>query len=116
LNPNSDKFAGKTLKFAHLEIDFDSRTIIDQDGFRTQLTSGELKLLSLFLQRPRAVLGRDELLKLSTGRVAGPLDCTIDNQVSRLRRKMEEDVLRPKIISTVRHSGYSLSCSVEICA
>ena len=104
LIPKPNGFAGKTLKFAHLKLDFDGRTLIDQ-----------LKLLTLFLQRPRTVIGRDELLKLSTGRVAGPLDRTIDNQVSRLRRKMEEDVLRPKIIATVRHGGYSLSCDVEIC-
>ncbi len=115
LIPKPNGFAGKTLKFAHLKLDFDGRTLIDQGGSRTQLTSGELKLLTLFLQRPRTVIGRDELLKLSTGRVAGPLDRTIDNQVSRLRRKMEEDVLRPKIIATVRHGGYSLSCDVEIC-
>lgn len=116
LVPKPEEFEGKTVKFAHLELHFDSRTLIDQSGSYTQLTSGELKLLSLFLQRPRAVLGRDELLRLSTGRVAGPLDRTIDNQVSRLRRKIEEDVLRPKIIATVRHGGYNFSCDVEICA
>jgi len=113
--PQINDFAGKTVKFAHLELDFDGRTLIDQSGSRTQLTSGELGLLTLFLQRPRAVLSRDRLLELSTGRVAGPLDRTIDNQVSRLRRKIEQDVLRPTVIATVRNGGYSLSCDVEIC-
>lgn len=114
--PQIDDFAGKTVKFAHLELDVDGRTLIDQTGSRTQLTSGELKLLTLFLKRPRAVLDRDQLLELSTGRIAGPLDRTIDNQVSRLRRKIEQDVLRPRVIATVRNGGYSLSCDVEICA
>jgi len=116
LIPQIEDFAGKKVKFAHLELDFDGRTLIDQSGGRTQLTSGELKLLTLFLKRPRAVLGRDQLLELSTGRIAGPLDRTIDNQVSRLRRKIEQDVLRPRVIATVRNGGYSLSCNVEICA
>ena len=115
LIPQIDDFAGKVIKFAHLELDFDGRTLFDQNGARTQLTSGELKLLTLFLQRPRTVLGRDELLEFSTGRTAGPLDRTIDNQVSRLRRKVEQDVLRPRVIATVRNGGYSLSCDVEIC-
>jgi two-component system OmpR family response regulator len=114
--PQIDDFAGNTVKFAHLELDVDGRTLIDKTGSRTQLTSGELKLLTLFLKRPRAVLDRDHLLELSTGRIAGPLDRTIDNQVSRLRRKIEQDVLRPRVIATVRNGGYSLSCDVEICA
>lgn len=57
---------------------------------------------------------RDELLEMTAGRVAGPLDRTIDNQISRLRRKIEPDVLRPRVISTVRNGGYSLTCDVEV--
>jgi two-component system OmpR family response regulator len=109
-----DAFAGKMVRFAHLELDFDGRTLIDSDGIRTLLTSGELKLLTLLLERPRTVLNRDALLEMSTGRSAGPLDRTIDNQISRLRRKIEQDVLRPRVIATVRNGGYSLACDVEI--
>lgn len=109
-----EPFAGKKLKFAHLELDYDGRTLTDVEGQRTQLTWGEFKLLSLFLERPRMVLNREDLLLMSTGRVAGPLDRTIDNHVSRLRRKIEQDVLRPRIIATVRNGGYSLACDVEV--
>ena len=42
------------------------------------------------------------------------LDRTIDNQVSRLRRKIEPDILRPRIIRTIRNEGYCLSCDVEV--
>ena len=73
-----------------------------------------LKLLSILLERPRIVMSRDELLEMTAGRVAGPLDRTIDNQISRLRRKIEPDVLRPRVISTVRNGGYSLTCDVEV--
>tara|TARA_R110002124_G_scaffold48148_13_gene142464 strand:- start:11104 stop:11823 length:720 start_codon:yes stop_codon:yes gene_type:complete len=109
-----DTFAGKTVSFAHLELDYDGRILTALDGTRTILTFGELKLLAILLQRPRVVISRDELLKMSTGRTAGPLDRTIDNQISRLRRKIETDVLRPRIIATVRHGGYSLACDVAI--
>ncbi len=109
-----ESFAGKTVRFANIELDFDARLITKEEGELQQLTSGELKLLSILLERPRVVLNRDELLDLTTGRLAGPLDRTIDNQISRLRRKIEQDVLRPRIISTVRNGGYSLSCDVEV--
>ena len=46
--------------------------------------------------------------------MAGPLDRTMVNQVSRMRRKIEPDVLRPRIISTVRNGGYCLNADVEI--
>jgi two-component system OmpR family response regulator len=71
-------------------------------------------LLMVMLKRPRAVLSRESLLRLSAGRTAGPLDRTIDNQISRLRRKIEADPLRPRIIATIRNGGYSLACDVEI--
>ena len=112
--PEIDALAGKTIRFAHLKLDYDGRILINPTGTRTLLTSGELKLLGLLLERPRMVLSRDELLELSAGRTAGPLDRTIDNQISRLRRKIEEDVLRPRVIATVRNGGYSLTCDVEI--
>ena len=65
------------------------------------------------ISRARMVLSRDQLLDLTAGRTAGPLDRTIDNQISRLRRKIEPDVLRPRIIRTVRNGGYCLATDVE---
>ncbi|MCR9111368.1 MAG: response regulator [Rhodobacteraceae bacterium] len=105
--------AGKRVNFAGVTFDHDTSQVIREDGATITLTTAEARLLSVFLERPRAVISRDELLELSAGRVAGPLDRTIDNQVSRLRRKIEPDVLRPRIISTVRNGGYCLNCDVE---
>lgn len=112
--PEIEPFSGKKLRFAHLELDYDGRTLFDEDGNRTMLTTSELKLLTILLERPRAVFSRDQLLELSAGRVAGPLNRTIDNQISRLRRKIEQDVLRPRVIATIRNRGYSLTAEVEV--
>jgi two-component system OmpR family response regulator len=112
--PKPGGFDGKTVRFAHLALDYDGRFLIEPDGTRKQLTPGELKLLAFLLERPRAVFTRDELLEMSTGRTAGPMDRTIDNHISRLRRKIEKDVLRPRVIATVRNGGYSLTCDVEV--
>jgi len=106
-------FAGRRVRFAGLIFDHDAGHVIGPDGNTTPLTTAEAKLLVVFLERPRTVISRDDLLELSAGRTAGPLDRTVDNQVSRLRRKIEPDVLRPRIISTVRNGGYCLNSDVE---
>jgi len=105
---------GRRVGFGGVVFDVDARSVTRADERNEILTSGESKLLLIFLEHPRATLNRDELLSLSAGRVAGPLDRTIDNQISRLRRKIEPDVLRPRIIATIRNGGYSLSCDVEV--
>ena len=77
------------------------------------MTSGEFDLLLVFLRHPHRVLSRDQLLDLARGRLAGPLDRTIDVQVGRLRRKLELDPKAPEIIKTVRGGGYVLTVDVN---
>ena len=113
-SPHGGTLAGKRARFSGITFDHDASQVTKQDGTANTLTTAEAKLLSVFLERPRAVISRDELLELSAGRIAGPFDRTIDNQVSRLRRKIEPDVLRPRIITTVRNGGYCLNCDVDL--
>jgi two-component system OmpR family response regulator len=107
-------FAGKHLRFAGLELDTDARTMVTGAGERIPLTTADYRLLVAMLERPRKVLSRDQLMDLTAGRNVGPLDRTIDNQISRLRRKIEPDPLRPRVITTVRNGGYCLSTDVEV--
>ena len=65
------------------------------------------------MERPQRVLGRDQLLDLARGRAANALDRSIDTQVSRLRRKIEEDPSRPSIIKTVWGGGYMFTLAVS---
>lgn len=106
--------AGRKVRFAHLILDADRQVLINENKAETSLTSADFKLLAVLLERPRMVLSRDQLLDLAAGRSAGPLDRTIDNQISRLRRKIEPDVLKPVIIRTVRNGGYCLNVDVEV--
>lgn len=106
--------SGRKVRFAHLTLDVDRQVLLDDAGQETALTVAEFKLLTVLLERPRMVLSRDQLLDLSQGISAGPLDRKIDNQVSRLRRKLEPDILRPRIIKTIRSGGYCLSVDVEV--
>lgn len=94
-------------------LDTDTRALTHEDGREVSLTTAEFKLLTAFLERPRFVLSRDQLLDITSGRTADVFDRTIDNQVSRLRRKIEDDPAHPQIIATIRSGGYSLAADVR---
>ena len=106
-------FAGHKLAVDRWVLDPDRRTLTDTDGTEVALTTAEFRLLTVFLERPRFVLSRDQLLDLTSGRAAQVFDRTIDNQISRLRRKIEVDPAKPALIVTVWGGGYSLAADVK---
>ena len=105
--------AGHRLAFDRWVLDPDRRTLTDIDGTEVALTTAEFRLLKVFLERTRFVLSRDQLLDLTSGRAAQVFDRTIDNQISRLRRKIEADPAKPALIATVWGGGYSLATDVR---
>ena len=76
------------------------------------LSGGEFRLLCVLLDRPGMVLTRDQLLDLTRGRAAQPFDRSIDNQISRLRKKIERDPKAPELIRTAWGDGYSFGGEV----
>ena len=113
LPPSRDAPAGERLKFGPFIFDSDRRELVNEHDVVTPLSYGEFLLLSAFLHRPNAVLTRDQLLDITRGRAANLFDRSIDNQVSRLRRKIEEDPKDPKIIQTIWGGGYKFAGTVE---
>ncbi len=89
------------------------RKLIDPQGAVVPISSAEFRLLVAFLSHPRQVLDRDRLLDMVQGREAHLFDRAVDNQVSRLRRKMEEDSRDPKLIQTVWGGGYRFAADVR---
>lgn len=112
--PEAGRLTGKRVRFAGLVFDADARVIVDRQGREIGLTTADHRLLTVLLERPRTVLSREQLLDLTQGRSGGPLDRTIDNQISRLRRKIEPDPTRPRLVTTVRNAGYCLAAEVEV--
>lgn len=96
----------RRLAFDRFIMDLDARQLIDGNGVILSLTSGEFDLLSCFVQRPRRVLSRDQILDWTRGHGADPLDRTVDMLVSRLRRKLDAASPGSNLISTVRSGGY----------
>jgi two-component system, OmpR family, response regulator len=100
--------------FASFVIDLDARSVERADGAGVPLTSAEFDLLACFVERPRRVLTRDQLLDWTRGRSADPFDRTIDVTVSRLRKKLElADPAAPALITTVRNGGYLFAGDVK---
>jgi two-component system OmpR family response regulator len=89
------------------------QVLTGEGGAEMALTSGESKLLVVFLDRPQAVLSRHQLLDLLMGREAKPYDRAIDNRITRLRRKIEADPANPCLLVTDWGGGYRLAVDVE---
>jgi len=92
--------------FDRFVMDVDARMLSTQSGEQLSLTSAEFDLLACFVQRPRRVLSRDQLLDWTRGREADPFDRTIDMSVSRLRKKLNAYAPGSDFITTVRNNGY----------
>ena len=97
---------GHRLGFFDWVLDMATRDLTDPAGVILTLSAGEFDLLRAFVEHPRRVLSRDQLLDLARGRQAIPFDRSIDIQVSRLRRKLQDDPKEPQLIKTVRGGGY----------
>jgi DNA-binding response OmpR family regulator len=100
------------FRFAGWQLDVAARRLAAPGGQEVALTGGEFDLLLAFLRHPGRVLSRDFLLERTRGREAAPFDRTIDVQVGRLRKKLEDDVEQPQIIKSVRGAGYILVAAV----
>ncbi len=102
-----------SFEFDGWELKVGERELIDDKGVTVPISTAEFHLLIAFLTHPKMVLTRDQLLDLAHGRQAHVFDRTIDNQVSRLRRKIEDDIKNPKFIKTVWGGGYTWSIDVK---
>ena len=113
LPPDREPLPAGTYRFDRWSLDTGKRELVDEAGVVTPLSSGEFRLLAALLERPGMVLSRDQLLDLTRGRGAAPFDRAVDNQVSRLRRKIERDPKNPALIATVWGGGYRFAGKVE---
>jgi len=98
--------AARTLRFGGFSLDLDARRLLDPAAREIVLTAMEFDLLKVLVERPNRVLSRDQLLDLAHGKEIEPFDRSIDVRITRLRKKLGEDPLNPRLIRTVRGAGY----------
>ena len=106
--PDAQGFA-----FADWILRTGERELVGADGVAVPLSTGEYNLLHAFVTHPKRVLTRDQLLDLSVGRELAAFERSIDNHISRLRRKVEADPADPKLIKTIWGGGYMLAADVR---
>ena len=103
--PGAPALAEETVAFGKVAVNMATREL-SRDGQTTQLTTGEFALLKVLVEHPRKPLSRDKLMELARGREYDVFDRSIDVQVSRLRKLLEEDPTKPRHIQTVWGFGY----------
>lgn len=111
--PIREAAQSEKITFGPKSLDVNRREVVGRDGVAVPLSHAEFRLLCVFLERPGAILSRDQLLDLTSGRIADVWDRSIDNQVSRLRRKIEDDPSQPEFIKTCWGDGYQFTAEVS---
>ena len=95
----------QTVTFGPFEFDLALRRLT-KDGEQIALTTGEFSMLKALVRHPRQPLSREKLAQLARGREFEPFDRSLDVQVSRLRKQIEEDASSPRYLQTVWGVGY----------
>ena len=112
---NTDQNSSRKLVyFADWTVDLTARILTARDGDPVSLTSGDFKLLEVFLKNPQRVLSRDKILDKVAARQWEPFDRSVDTRVRRLREKIEKNAKTPEIIKTIRGEGYIFSTPVTL--
>ncbi len=103
--PGSPATGTETHAFGEFLLNLSTRTLM-RGGKAVPLTTGEFSVLKVLTQHPRQPLSRDKLMELARGREYEVFDRSIDVQISRLRKIVEDDPSHPKHIQTVWGFGY----------
>ncbi|MGL5587856.1 MAG: winged helix-turn-helix domain-containing protein, partial [Aeromonas veronii] len=103
--PGAPSAAEKVVNFGAFQLNLATREL-SRDGEPMALTSGEFAVLKVLVSHPREPLSRDKLMNLARGREYTATERSIDVQVSRLRRLLEQDPAQPRYLQTVWGLGY----------
>ena len=93
------------LKLGRFRFDLARLELVDAAGLAVRLSDVEASLLAVLAAAPGKAFSRDELSARSAVAVAPR---SVDVQVTRLRRKIEDDPKKPRLLQTARGHGYSL--------
>jgi len=103
--PGAPTASGEVFQFGRFSLGLSTRTLT-REGKSVPMTTGEFSVLKVLVQHPREPLSRDKLMELARGREYEVFDRSIDVQISRLRKLIEEDPAHPRHIQTVWGFGY----------
>lgn len=103
--PGAPTIDEESVSFGTITVNLATRSMT-RGGVDQPLTTGEFAVLKALLQHPRQPLSRDKLMELARGREYEVFDRSIDVQISRLRKLVEDDPAKPRYLQTVWGFGY----------
>ncbi len=103
--PGAPSMSAEHVIFGPFVLDLTTRKLL-KEGENLTLTTGEFAVLKALVQHPREPLTRDKLMNLARGREWGAMERSIDVQVSRLRRLLDDNPGNARYIQTVWGVGY----------
>jgi DNA-binding response OmpR family regulator len=106
--------SARYYRFVGFTLDLMERKVTDNDGQQVVLTGLDYQLLKYFIEHRGVVLDRSVLSEETRGRDTGPLDRSLDVQISRLRLRLNDDGKQPALIKTVRGAGYVFAADVSV--
>lgn len=98
----------KILKYEDFQIDLEKKTIFKNKN-EIHLTKVEFKILSLFFENPERVFSKEQIYNAAWEETSESCIHAVENMISRLRKKIEDDSSKPMYIITVPGFGYKLS-------
>lgn len=114
--PRDREDGGETFREARFQnwvYNVDTLSLTSTDGRSVTVSAAEARLLLVFLNAPKRILSREQLLEFTSGEEPASFDRAIDVRISRLRRKIEANSEDPQLIKTVYGAGYLFTASVE---
>jgi two-component system phosphate regulon response regulator OmpR len=103
--PGAPSEQGQSFQFGEFVLDLSTRNL-KKNGENISLTTGEFSVLKVFARHARQPLSREKLMELARGREYEVFDRSLDVQISRLRKLIEQDPTNPQYIQTVWGLGY----------
>lgn len=97
---------GHIARFAGWSADFDRYLLHSPEGVETPLSHAEAEMLRMFLDSPRRLISRAQMLETLGGTAGDSFDRAMDVRISRLRTKLGEDPKNPRLIKTIYGAGY----------
>ncbi len=95
-----------SARFAGWQAEFDRYMLIDPEGREVPFSHAEGEVLRLFLQSPKRLISRAQMLDALGGAAGESFDRAMDVRISRLRTKLDEDPRNPRLIKTIYGAGY----------
>ncbi len=103
-----------TLTFGNVTLDF-KRYEATKNGVSIELSSKEFQILEYFNKRKSEVIKREDLLQNIWGYTLDnmPTTRTVDNQIAKIRQKLEDDISQPSFIISIRGVGYKFEPQID---